>query len=78
MRSPISFIFRGVETQAQIEDVNDLKVYMLVLKETCKKMRWEVTVSRNKFTNAITSQIREFPYNDIEKHTKKLSIGMTR
>ena len=61
MRSPISFIFKGVETQAQIEDVNDLKVYMLVLKETCKKMRWEVTVSRNKFTNAITSQIREFP-----------------
>lgn len=51
---------------------------MLVLKETCKKMRWEVTVSRNKFTNAITSQIREFPQKAIEKPTKKLSIGMTR
>ena len=61
MRSPLSFIFRGVETQAQIEHVNDLKVYMLVLKKIYKKMRWEVIISRNKFTKAIKSQIREFP-----------------
>ena len=61
MRSSISFIFRGVETQAQIEGVNDLKVYTLLLKETYKKMRWEVIISRNKFTKAIKSQTREFP-----------------
>ena len=61
MRSPISFIFREVETQAQIEGVNNLKFYMLMLKETYKKMRWEVIISRNKFMKVIKSQIREFP-----------------
>ena len=51
---------------------------MLMLKETYKKMRWEVIISRNKFMKVIKSQIREFPQKNTEKPTQNLSIGMTR
>ena len=71
-------LLREVETQAQIEGVNNSKFYMLMLKETYKKMRWEVIISRNKFMKVIKSQIREFPQKNTEKPTKNLSIGMTR
>lgn len=43
---------------------------MLVLKKIYKKMRWEVIISRNKFTKAIKSQIREFPQKTIENPQK--------
>lgn len=65
------WIFKVVETQAQIVGISDLKVCVSVLKETCTKMRSEG--KEKSAYKLVESPFRRFPWEAL-KNTKKFEV----